>query len=38
MHCNWNHFGFPSPALHRHPHLLLKTLLVVVRLHHSLSL
>lgn len=38
MQCNWNHFGFPSPALHRETYLLLKTLLVVVRLYHSLSL
>lgn len=38
MQCNWNHFGFPSPALHRETYLLLKTLLVAVRLYHSLSL
>lgn len=38
MQCNWNHFGFPSPAGHRETYLLLKTLLVVVRLYHSLSL
>lgn len=38
MQCNWNHFGCPSPALHRETYLLLKTLLVVVKLYHSLSL